>query len=192
MSVYFIEAVGTNRVKIGYAENPDERVLELQTGSPYPLRLLFSVPGDRAVESEYHTRYSHSRIDNSEWFYFDSKLRQLIDAATMISNERHNGLPVLRGILTNLTETWFPNHDGLTESPEAYIQVMCPECYRSHQHGWDLGDGFEILQHKYAHCDPQSAFRENGYYVGLIKQKGVHCHEPGRLITRPCRKRKRS
>jgi hypothetical protein len=189
MSVYFIEAVGTNRVKIGYAGNPRERLCQLQPGSlGHPLRLLFSVPGNRETEAEYHHRYRHLRVSaDSEWFYFDSKLKQLIDAVMMYDAETHDGLPVLRGILTNLTQKWFRNPDGKTESPQAHLQIMCPESDRPHRHGWRLHDGYDTLRHKRAHCDAGSRFREKGYYVGVINQPGIHCHEPGRPIIRPIR-----
>jgi hypothetical protein len=70
MSVYFIEAIGTNRVKIGHAEDPEKRLAELQTASPFDLQLLFSFPGDEALEAQYHAKYAHLRVrPNGEWFF---------------------------------------------------------------------------------------------------------------------------
>ncbi len=54
--VYFIEAVGTDRVKIGRAWNPNQRRRELQTSSPYELKLLGVVFGKRHSEPELRLR----------------------------------------------------------------------------------------------------------------------------------------
>lgn len=195
MSVYFVEALGARRVKIGFADDPAKRLLQLQTGCPFELRLLFSVPGDRHLEREYHRKYAHLRVDkDSEWFFFDADLKQLIDAAMMYDPHRpemHEGLPVLRGILTNLTERWFQNRDGITESPNAYLQLWCPECCRHHRHGWDLHDDYNVVSHRVAHCDTNSAYRDNGYFIGVVKQPGVHWHTPGKPIERPLPRRRR-
>jgi len=193
MSVYFIEAVGTHRVKIGCSDDPAKRLSELQPGSPHHLQLLFSVPGTRATERRYRRKYAHLRVNpSSEWFFFDSDLKQMIDAAMMYDPnhpETYEGLPVLRGILTGLTERWFENADGKTESPQAHLQIMCPECDRHHRHGWNLQDGFDVVSHRTAHCDAESLFKENGYFIGVVKQAGIHCHPPGKPIVRPLRRR---
>jgi hypothetical protein len=193
MSVYFVEAVGANRIKIGHAEDPTSRLSQLQTGCPYPLRLLFSIPGGRVVEANYHAKYAHLRIDGlQEWFHFDGCLKELTDASLMYdADEIHEGLPVLRGILTNLTDSWFENEDGKTEQRDAHIQVMCPECGSPHRHGWDLENGFDQLRHKRAHCGPTSSFKEKGYYIGLVRRGGVHCCTPGKAIVRAVRHRER-
>lgn len=196
MSVYFIEAIGAHRVKIGYADDPAKRLPQLQTGCPYNLQLLFSIPGDRDTERQYHDKYSHLRVSpSSEWFYFDAELKQLIDAAIMYDlhhPEKHEGLPVLRGILTNLTKCYFENADGITESRDAYLQIWCPECYRHHRHGWCLDDDYDVISHRAAHCDKESAYSQNGYFIGVVKRPGVHCHPPGKPILRPIRRRCRA
>jgi hypothetical protein len=186
VSVYFIEAVGRNLVKIGYAGDPEKRLAELRSASPDDLQLLFSVPGDKATEAEYHRKYRHLRVrPNGEWFHFDGKLKQFIDAAMMCAGETYQGLPVLRGILVGLTGSWYKDPDGKTEHRGAYLLVWCPECDQHHQHSWDPRDGVDVLKHKRAHCDPGSAFKKGGYYVGLVKQVGVHCCTPGKAITSP-------
>lgn len=190
MSVYFIEAVGRNRVKIGYAVDPEKRLADLDGANPDDLQLLFSVPGDRATEKEYHRKYRHLRVPGKrEWFHFDGKLKQFIEATMMYDvndPETYQGLPVLRGILASLTDSWYKDPDGKTEQRDAYLLVWCPECDRHHEHGWHPRDGFDVLTHRRAHCSPVSAFKKGGYYVGLVKQVGVHCCTPGEAITRPC------
>lgn len=65
--VYFIHAESTNRVKIGYSENPTKRVCELQTGSPYFLKLIKTWPGSTGLERAVHESFS-GRRRVGEWF----------------------------------------------------------------------------------------------------------------------------
>jgi hypothetical protein len=75
--VYFIEAVGANRIKIGYtAGEVEERRRQLQTASPFPLRALASFPGTMHDETRLHERFSTSRaVPGSEWFHATPELR---------------------------------------------------------------------------------------------------------------------
>lgn len=72
--VYFIEAVGLGKIKIGVSRNPQKRLVELSTGSPVPLKLLATIPGDVRREKELHAKFGHARVDG-EWFYATSELR---------------------------------------------------------------------------------------------------------------------
>lgn len=67
--VYFIEAVGLNRVKIGIANDPRKRLATLQVGSPVELRLLSVLKVDLAPEWErdFHKRFAQHRL-HGEWF----------------------------------------------------------------------------------------------------------------------------
>ena len=74
MFVYFIQA-GTQRmgpIKIGYAANPEKRMVELQVGCPFTLTLLFKLPVKsekhaQKVEAWYHDRFHRKHI-RGEWF----------------------------------------------------------------------------------------------------------------------------
>jgi len=77
--VYFIEAVGISRVKIGYSDNPDKRLKQLTTGSPLTLELRATMPGSLTTEKELHQRFNHLCIDN-EWFHFTDEIKQYIAA----------------------------------------------------------------------------------------------------------------
>ena len=75
--VYVIECKSTKPypVKIGVATSPEKRIIELQTGNPYPLKLLASIPFDSKkfayeFESFVHRGNKRSAI-GGEWF--DSK-----------------------------------------------------------------------------------------------------------------------
>jgi hypothetical protein len=67
MPVYFIQAGEGGPVKIGFANNPYERVAGLQTGHPEVLRLRAIMPGSAADEAALHQRFSGTRI-RGEWF----------------------------------------------------------------------------------------------------------------------------
>jgi len=78
--VYFIEAAGSNLVKIGSAVSPESRVRTLQTGSPVQLRLLGSTPGGESHERDLHRRFSHLR-SHGEWFRSEPELVEHIARA---------------------------------------------------------------------------------------------------------------
>jgi T5orf172 domain. len=53
-SVYFIQAGDDELYKIGFAKNPEQRLKNLQTGSPTPLQLVHHIETDYATELESH------------------------------------------------------------------------------------------------------------------------------------------
>lgn len=68
--VYFIQQEVTHAVKIGYTETLRKmhtRMIHLQIGSPYRLRLVFHMPGSRELERQFHTRFHAYRL-SGEWF----------------------------------------------------------------------------------------------------------------------------
>lgn len=76
--IYFIEAEGAQRIKIGYSKNPDRRLRSLSTGSPMPLRLLAQIPGNQADESKIQRQFAELRLEG-EWFYATAQLRDYVD-----------------------------------------------------------------------------------------------------------------
>jgi hypothetical protein len=81
--IYFIQS--KQYVKIGFSDNPESRLKELQTGSPVKLKLLGTMPGCFQTESELHKIFSHKRT-NGEWFRYDGFLKSCIIAL----NDPHN------------------------------------------------------------------------------------------------------
>ena len=73
--VYFIEATGTDTIKIGTAGDPIGRMHDLQCGCPHKLSLLLVLAGDREREQHYHTTWNEHRI-RGEWFRLD---REILD-----------------------------------------------------------------------------------------------------------------
>jgi len=70
--VYVIVATGTNLAKIGIAADPKQRLRELQTGCPHPLRIALIIPhGGRQLEHLLHRVCAPCRVHpqpRSEWF----------------------------------------------------------------------------------------------------------------------------
>lgn len=66
--VYFIQAAGNGRVKVGYTGGPvAQRLRQLQVGSPVELRVLSTRPGTRATETALHRKLARWR-SHGEWF----------------------------------------------------------------------------------------------------------------------------
>jgi hypothetical protein len=67
--VYVIGSPVVRPVKIGVSDDPEERLEDLQTGSPVPLVLLWQVYGGQRLESLLHERFTAYRT-HGEWFDF--------------------------------------------------------------------------------------------------------------------------
>lgn len=78
--LYFIEAEGTDCIKIGRSGNPERRIQQLATGSPYKLILLGKISGEVELEKEIHASFKESRT-NGEWFRVSAGLREFIKRA---------------------------------------------------------------------------------------------------------------
>ncbi|PQV64447.1 hypothetical protein B1R32_105129 [Abditibacterium utsteinense] len=79
--VYFIEAVGLGKIKIGTSDAPKKRLQQLATGSAVTLDLIAMIPGDAQIEKELHKKFDHLRVDR-EWFFAAKELREYIKIAT--------------------------------------------------------------------------------------------------------------
>lgn len=87
--VYFIEAVGLHRVKIGWTTKPaHERVKALKTSSPCDLLLLGTMPAkDQLAEKLVHERFSSIRIVG-EWFEKTAELLAFVEHPVMQAVEK--------------------------------------------------------------------------------------------------------
>lgn len=59
-----------NLIKIGFTTDPDRRIKELQTGNPFPLKIIHlrEVSGDvKTIEKIIHKSNNHRRV-KGEWF----------------------------------------------------------------------------------------------------------------------------
>jgi len=72
--LYIVQSDKTGAIKIGRSGRVDARVRELQTGSPYRLKLLVTVPERGDLEKELHEWLAPFRIRryDGEWFSYES------------------------------------------------------------------------------------------------------------------------
>ena len=79
--IYFIQQETTNYIKIGYARDPNQRLIQLRTASPYKLVLLGIMDGGTQTEDEIHSLFNSSRV-RGEWFSPSDDLLQYIKRNT--------------------------------------------------------------------------------------------------------------
>lgn len=74
--VYFVEAEGTNLIKIGFTRTSGmkRRLEHLRCDCPVPVHVLGGYRGTMATEREEHRRWAHERI-RGEWFRGSQSLR---------------------------------------------------------------------------------------------------------------------
>ena len=89
MHVYFILDEKSNAVKIGKANNIQERFSDLQTGNPNTLEVIYFIECDTVERSEQLEKKLHKKFDalrirtNGEWFRYDeSTFRQFFKEDT--------------------------------------------------------------------------------------------------------------
>jgi hypothetical protein len=78
MKVYFILDSASNAVKIGKANNAQQRLSDLQTGNPNPLKLIHEINCESEeqsflLEQTLHKKFKKLRI-SGEWFIYDELL----------------------------------------------------------------------------------------------------------------------
>ena len=66
--VYFLQAEGSGRIKIGTTKDLGQRLRALRAGSPVRLELLGVVRGGRHMEQLIHIAFAPLRAGRSEWF----------------------------------------------------------------------------------------------------------------------------
>lgn len=93
--IYFVQTDDNRYIKIGYATNVKNRVDNLRTSSPHPLKLLGSMPGDAPLEKQIHARFGHLRA-NREWFVNDQEIVRLAVSASRLTGISGDNDPFLR------------------------------------------------------------------------------------------------
>lgn len=81
--VYFLEAVGLDRVKIGWTAKLHARIGELRTLIPVDVEIIRAIPGGQNEETELHRRFRAHRL-HGEWFTL-SPIRADIEAIESVS-----------------------------------------------------------------------------------------------------------
>ena len=80
--IYFISN-GNGQVKIGKSKHPGARLKNLQTASPYALKLALTLESDDMAgdEAYYHQQFAKDRVsENSEWFRYSRGLKQFMES----------------------------------------------------------------------------------------------------------------
>lgn len=75
--IYFVEAVGLKRIKIGYSENFQNRFRVLENSCPVPLKMLKLVRGSQDTEQALMHVFGKFRT-HGEWFRAEVPLLQFI------------------------------------------------------------------------------------------------------------------
>lgn len=76
--VYFIEAVGSGRVKLGWSRcEVADRLKGLQTGSPFPLVTRLVMNGTQRTELALHHHWKRRRV-HGEWFLMEPEIAEFI------------------------------------------------------------------------------------------------------------------
>lgn len=73
-TTYVVQAEHGGPIKIGWTgSHPEARLAEMQTGSPYALRILATIDAD--VERELHEKFKHLRAPGgTEWFVLTAEV----------------------------------------------------------------------------------------------------------------------
>lgn len=85
--IYFILDERANNVKIGYSHEPENRLRQLQTGSPSKLIMLAVIPGTITEERALHLMF-HEYREVGEWFRYEGSLAVYIDNLLEIDLEK--------------------------------------------------------------------------------------------------------
>lgn len=75
--IYFVEAVGLDRVKIGHTDNLSRRLRTLRGNCPVSLKVLAVIRGSRQEETVLHRRFAAARV-HCEWFQLTFALKKAI------------------------------------------------------------------------------------------------------------------
>ena len=71
--LYIIQSKKTGAIKIGVSKNVEKRLSQMQTSSPYELRLILKLEKKGNMEGFLHRRLKNYRTgrSNREWFDYD-------------------------------------------------------------------------------------------------------------------------
>lgn len=102
--IYFVEAVWAGLVKIGFTDQAlEDRVRQLQTASPHPLRAIHHHPGGIDFERGLHERFAHLR-QGGEWFILSPEIRSYIGYSVGVQVRSEEGeIGQLRGWLSEVS-----------------------------------------------------------------------------------------
>ena len=137
MPIYFIaENENGNydnlRIKIGISKDVRRRLNQLQTGSPYELKLMswLEADDDRALEKELHEKYSKYRT-HREWFALG-----VCDVLEEIQSHTTSGYIAVNDDafeIVSYDRDGIPEYVGSWQWTDVELEDFCPKC------GWGGG-----------------------------------------------------
>ena len=171
--IYFVEAIGTDRVKIGYTVDLKVRLNTLQTGCPHELKLIHSEEGNKRKERELHKRFFNDRTIG-EWFEISDEIREYIrNGWKGCVRNWIDGLPVLYGVTSG------PVFGDNLQC--CHLVCQCPSCGVKLIHGFQPGPDFRSPSHRVSHCN----CHYNGYFIDADdRPEARHEFDPRRRIER--------
>jgi|GEM_PF-3493394 len=109
--IYFISS--GEFIKIGIANNPKQRLRDLQTASPVKLKIIYTIPGTENLEKILHEIFNEYR-ECGEWFRYEGGLKSFVDSFKLncycISEKNIlEKLPVIDSTITE--KELYLNHD---------------------------------------------------------------------------------
>lgn len=78
MTTVVYAIAGGGRIKIGYSNNAQSRLGDIQVGTADKLELLGTVPGGRETEAAIHKRLGHRFYIRGEWFHDTDEARRIL------------------------------------------------------------------------------------------------------------------
>lgn len=119
--VYFLEAEGTNRMKIGYTSDHRGRISSLRNMSAVPLDLVRFLWGGFDLEQAIHAAFSDCR-KYGEWFEITPGLRHFIEATSALEAwecSMDSSASIVSKHLNRIFEA--QNFDELNEAVQSYL-----------------------------------------------------------------------
>lgn len=100
--IYIIGEAGTANdtlaIKVGFSNNPEQRLKELQIGNPRTLYLLAAIPGTQAQERSLHRFLNDFSTSSNEWFAMTPEVRNMVSYA--MSEGCTNAASIISGIVS--------------------------------------------------------------------------------------------
>ena len=75
--VYFIGNTEFNFCKIGFSRSPESRIMDLQTGCPFALKVIHVIEGSLQTEKELHRKFRMLKT-YGEWFKIEGILKDYL------------------------------------------------------------------------------------------------------------------
>lgn len=71
--LYIMQSNNNGAFKVGISNNPKKRLSQLQTGSPFKLKIILILEGKSSLEKDLHSRLRSFRLGSfkGEWFSYD-------------------------------------------------------------------------------------------------------------------------